>query len=166
MSRFFRRFGMLLALAASLLAAPALARNVTADLNDIAGLLRDKGHKVSVKAADGESYLRVEDEGAYSYSIFFYGCDDKGTHCKSLQFYASFTTRTKPSLEELNTYNSKHRFGRAYLDKEGFPNMEFDLNLNEGGMNEPLFIDTVGLWDAMIEVYAEFLFGRDGEKEK
>ena len=96
MNRLFRRIAILMLAVAALAASPAFARNVTADLNELAQLLRDKGHNVEVRQADGESYLRIKDKDFYGYSLFLYGCDDKGTHCKSIQLYSSLSPRPRP----------------------------------------------------------------------
>ena len=81
-------FAILLSLAAS----PALAKNVTADLDGIANLLRSKGNKVDIRGAANERYIWVENPDAYTYSIDVMSCD-QGTqkNCKSVQFHSGFT---------------------------------------------------------------------------
>lgn len=143
-----------------------MAKNVTADVAVLAQLLSAKGHKVEIKTLDGETYLRVADPGDYAYSIFTYGCDDDGKNCHSIQFYASFAPGKKPSLAAMNQYSKDYRYGRVYLDKEGDPNIEWDLYLGLAGINEATFMENFDLWGAMTDGFGDFVFGKDSENEK
>lgn len=166
MMRILRTIFAGLALLAATMASPAFAaRLVTADINQILQLLQKNGHTVEMKTYEGEAYLSIKDPDTYSYKIFFYGCDDKGSKCSSIQFYSSFDPSKPPSFEALNTYNKEHRFGRAYVDKDGYPALEWDVNLHSG-ISEEVFLDNLGLWSAMMDIYGDFIFGKDGENEK
>lgn len=166
MNRFLRGLILTLACWAGLAGTAAVAKNVTADVTVLAQVLRAKGHKVEIKKVDEETYLRVSDPDDYAYSIFLYGCDDAGKNCHSIQFYASFSPAKKPSLEAMNKYSKEYRYGRVYLDKDGDPNIEWDLYLGTTGMSEAAFIENFELWSAMTDGFGDFVFGKDGENEK
>jgi Putative bacterial sensory transduction regulator len=156
---------LLFVLAAALsaaLAGPAMARNVTADISQIAALLKSKGETLEIKSAADDPYIRVTGEG-YDYSIFAYGCDDKDANCKSVQFYAAFNPKVSPELQAMNDYARDNRWGRIFLDKEGDPAIEFDVDLEKGGMSEALFLDNVAYWEAIIDKYGDFVFGPNGQ---
>lgn len=145
------------ALALSAFASPAVAANVVADSQQIAALLKDKGYKAEIKTdGAGDPYIRTA-SGGYNFSIFFYGCD-KGTQCKSVQFYAAFTPATKPTLQEMNEYAGQNRWGRVYLDKDGDPVIEMDVDLEQGGMSEALFVDNFQYFEAVANKFSEFAF--------
>jgi hypothetical protein len=144
------------------LASPALAKNVTADIDQIAALLKKDGETVEVKAVKDDPYIRVTGKG-YGYSIFTFGCDDAFKNCKSVQFYAAFNPKVSPALEAMNDYARENRWGRVYLDKESDPAIEFDVDLEMGGMSEALFLDNVAYWEAILDRYGNFVFGPNGE---
>jgi Putative bacterial sensory transduction regulator len=162
MPKFMRSLVILLALAGAALASPALAKNVVADIPQIAALLKKDGKTVEIKKVEGEEYIRVTG-GGYGYSIFTYGCDDKAKNCKSVQFFVGMNPKVNPTLEAMNTYARENRWGRIYLDKDGDPAMEFDVDLEQGGMSEALFLDNVAYWEAVIDKYGDFVFGPNGE---
>lgn len=156
-----RFLGVLCVAAGMALATPALAKNVTADAKQIAALLKADGKTVEVKTTKDDVYVRVDSD--YDYSIFTYGCDNSGGNCKSVQFYAAFNPKVSPTLEAMNGYARDNRWGRIYLDKDGDPAIEMDVDLEKGGMSEALFIDNIAYWEAVIDKYGDFVFGPNGE---
>lgn len=160
MNRLIRPALALLALACSAVPGAALAGNVEADIDQIGGVMLGAGYKLQVREADGQRFLSVELPGT-RFSILPFGCDEAGKSCKSVQFFAAFAPDTKPTLEAMNAYARNHRWGRVYLDREGDPAIEFDLDLEQGGMSEELFLDNVAYWEAVTEAYAKFVFGKE-----
>lgn len=66
--------------------------------------------------------------------LYFFECNQsKPKICKSLQLYAGFAMKQKPTWAMINEWNQEYRYGRAYLDSEGDPVLEADLSL-EGGI--------------------------------
>jgi len=145
--------------------APAQARNVTADVAQIAELLTGAGYKVESREAKDGKFLRITSDET-RYDINPYGCDDKGANCKSVQFYAGFTTDKKLSLTQINTYAREHRWGIVYLDSDNDPVIEFDLDLEKGGMSSELFLDNVAYWEAVMFGFADFVFKDNDETAK
>ncbi len=58
---------------------------------------------------------------------------------ESVQFYAS-VSGSNSTLEKVNDWNKTKRFSRSYLDKDGDPVLELDLDL-AGGITKSRFID-------------------------
>jgi len=156
-------FAMLAALAA-LQAPPSAAKNVVADVDQLASVMKDAGYKVEIKDMKGERFIAVESSG-YKYAIFPFGCDDAGKNCKSVQFFVAFDPKSSPTLEQMNGYAREYRWGRVYLDKDGDPAVEFDLDLEKGGMSAELFLDNVEYWEAIMVAYADWVFGGKDEKK-
>jgi hypothetical protein len=154
-------FALLGAFAASMMTvAPAEARNVTADIAQINELMKRDGYTVEVKTEGGESHLTASrGKDSYSFEVFFYGCDEKTMkNCKSVQFGCGFTPKTKPTLAAMNDYARDNRWGRIYLDKEGDPIIEMDVDLEKGGMSEALFLDNLEYFEAVVDRFGEFVF--------
>lgn len=143
-----------------LASAPANAKNITADLAQIEEVLQDQGYRAKIEEADGQRWIDSAMSG-YNYIILPFGCDDMGKNCKSIQFYVAFVPTNKPTLKEMNTYAAENRFGRVYLDDEGDPIIEMDLDLEAGGMSRELFLDNLAYWDTIMVAFGEFALGKD-----
>ena len=150
----------IIALAAmfGLSAQPSQATNVVADLDQVAMVMKKAGYQAELGSNLGERFLTAELDG-YKFMVLPYGCDDAKRNCKSLQFFIAFNPESSPSLEAINAYARENRWGRVYLDKDGDPALEFDLDLEKGGMSEDLFLDNVTYWEAIVQAYAKFVFG-------
>lgn len=157
-----RRSILTLSVAASLaaIAAPAAAANVTADVDQVAAAMKRGGYTVEVKdTKDGRFIRSTRGKESYEFSVFFYGCDANTTrNCKSVQLYAGFSPKTKPTLEALNAYASDNRWGRVYRDDDGDPVVEMDIDLEKGGMSEALFLDNLEYFEAVMDRFGEFVF--------
>lgn len=62
--------------------------------------------------------------------MYFYGCA-KGRECDDIQFSAGWSG-PKVSLEKINEWNRDKRFGKAYIDSDGDPRLEMEVNLDYG----------------------------------
>lgn len=149
-----RLAGAIVALA---MAAPVAAQNVTADVDRIMKIMEAEGYSPKREGEGSEPRIEMEMAG-YMASLYFYGCDDKGANCKSVQFYAGFNPKTNPTLQAMNDYARDNRWGRIYLDGEGDPVIEMDVDLEAGGMSEALFIDNIAYWNSILERFADFVF--------
>ena len=159
MNRLIRSILVLFGALAALTATSAMARNVVAKADQIAAVLKSSGRTAEVKNAGGERYVLAEVSG-HKYAILALGCDDEGELCKSVQFFAAFEPENRPTLESMNNYARNLRWGRIYLDNEGEAILEFDLDLEKGGMSSALFLDNVAKWEAMVSGYAKFVTGK------
>ncbi|MDL2316246.1 YbjN domain-containing protein [Desulfovibrio sp. OttesenSCG-928-A18] len=95
-------------------------------------------------------YGRVD---GIKYGVYFYGCDSKGEKCKTIQFAASWETK-KFTIDDVNTWNKDKRFGKVYLDREGEPVIEFDVNLTFGVTRKNLD-DTFDWWMNVVKSFAK-----------
>ncbi|MBN8501432.1 MAG: YbjN domain-containing protein [Sphingomonadales bacterium] len=156
-------FSAMMALVVMGSSSPANAKNVVADVDQIASVLQSAGYKAEIKESaeeKGNRYIRSSASG-YNFTILMYGCDETYKNCKSVQFYTAFTSKRPPTLDQMNTYARQNRWGRVYLDKDGDPAIEFDLDLEVGGMSEALFLDNIAYWESIMVGFAKFVFGKE-----
>ena len=146
--------------ASIVMATPAHAQNVTADLDQIAELLQNEGMQAKIEGDAGSRYMLSGMLG-YTFQILPYGCNDEGAECKWVQFRAAFTPDKKPSLEAVNKFAAENFFGRFYIDHENDPIVEMDIDLEVGGMSRELFVDNLAYWDSIMVKYADFVFEND-----
>ena len=141
-------------------AAPASARNVTADVDQISGIMKEEGLQAKLEEEDGKRYI-VSGMSGYTFVVRPYGCDDEGKDCKWVQFRAAFAPQNKPSLQEVNDFAADNFFGRFYVDKDADPVIEMDIDLEAGGMSRELFVDNIAYWDFILSKFGEFVFSKD-----
>jgi hypothetical protein len=81
--------------------------------------------------------------------IFFYNCTNN-KDCRTIQFYTGFKPDKPVGLDRINDWNRHQRFGRAYIDGEGDPVIEMDVDLDDGGLSPALFTDNLEFWESAI----------------
>jgi hypothetical protein len=92
----------------------------------------------------GDPMIRSSVSGT-RFQVLFYNCTNH-RECATVQFHAGYDMKTAPSMELINEWNRGQRFGSAYLDKENDPILEMDVDLDDGGVGEMLFIDNLEFW--------------------
>lgn len=129
---------------------PALAQQVTStNPASLVSALQDAGYRAELtKDSLGDPKIDSA-SGGVNFSLVFYGCADN-RDCSSIQFHAGFSMRKTVSLSDMNDWNKSNRFGCAWLDDEGDPHVKFDVNMDEGGISERLFEDTLDLWTRVL----------------
>ncbi|AFV77230.1 hypothetical protein Theos_2239 (plasmid) [Thermus oshimai JL-2] len=138
-----------------MLLGPTLAQGVRTALNpdELDALLRSVPYR----------YERVEKGGQVAFLVRLSGlkslllpmnCEEKG--CTSLMLTASFGMKEKPSLERINAWNRERRFSRAYLDEEGDPVLEADLDL-EGGVADRAILAFIDLFEENLRAFASWI---------
>jgi len=80
-----------------------------------------------------------------TFQIYFYNCTDH-KQCATVTFHSGYDLTAATGLDKINEWNSRQRFGRAYLDKENDPIIEMDVDLDDGGLSPALFIDNIEFW--------------------
>jgi hypothetical protein len=73
---------------------------------------------------------------------------------KNLQFYASFKKKT--TLGRINDWNAGKRYTRAYLDKDGDPVLEADLDL-EGGVSYGAVAEFFKTWVTSVKLFTQHI---------
>jgi hypothetical protein len=91
------------------------------------------------KDTQGDPMIIAESSGM-KFVILFFGCKNN-VDCKSVSFFSAYRAQNKVTPDAVNAWNRDHRFGRVYLDNEGDPAIQFDVDLDDGGMTPALFID-------------------------
>ena len=95
---------------------------------EIVEIMKDEGYSVELESyADQEPDVLWQLDGN-TCIIFTY---DDG---HAIQFYVGFTD-TNATLRDVNEWNKTKRFSRSYLDDEGDPCLELDLDF-AGGITE------------------------------
>lgn len=103
---------------------------------------------------DGDPKITGRMEGI-RYSVYFYGCrQNKG--CKTVQFSASWSAPGKFNLDQVNDYNRQKRFGKVYLDKDGDPVIQFDVNL-QNGVSRGNLEETFDWWKTILVEFAKMI---------
>ena len=138
------RSAALLALASA--ASAAEAQMVRAqDPQSLVKALQARGYVAQLTTdRTGDPLIRSAASGT-NFQIFFYNCTNN-KECATVQFHAGYDLKTGTSLVSINEWNRTQRFGRAYLDKENDPILEMDVDLDDGGVSQLLFIDNLEFW--------------------
>jgi hypothetical protein len=123
--------------------APASAQTVQAkDPKSVMDALASANYPSELKKDDGGDPLITSEANGMHFLIAFYGCKSN-LNCTTVSFYSAFRADKKPTAATMNEWNSKKRFGRAFLDNEGDPAIQLDVDLDDGGMSRALFIDNI-----------------------
>lgn len=146
--------------AASVTTAPATpaAQISPADPAAIVLLLQREGYKAKLdKDEQGDPIIESAASGA-QFQIFFYDCTE-GRDCGSLTFHAGYAMDEgkKPAVDKMLEYNRRWRFGRAYLDDDKDPNLEFDLAFGGATMPEKMFVENVSVWTNSMASFQEHI---------
>lgn len=129
-----------------------------ANPSSIADVLQKNGYRAELTKDDsGDPMIRSASSGT-SFVILFYGCT-ANKNCATVQFFSGFTDFKNASLNSLNTWNAKNRFGRAYISDKGAARLEMDLDLDDGGMSAALFEDNVEYWVSILANFEKHISG-------
>jgi hypothetical protein len=101
--------------------------------------------------SDGDPQIVGRIDGT-QYIVLFYGCTN-GQNCNSIQFTAGWAC-VPVSLAQINAWNSGMRFGKAYLDEDGDPTVEMNVNLDFGVSRKNLD-DTFDFWRLVLTQFQE-----------
>lgn len=158
------KYGRLVAMTALMFSAlamgsvPAQAQQITAaNPGGIVHFLQALGHKVEVSADSSEDPMLTVKTDDHTYRVFFYGCTD-GKNCDSIQFYAGWTEADNNTMKAMNDWNKEHRYGRAYIDNDGDPCIEFDIETGAGGISPGLFADEVEVWGLLMDAFTSYVY--------
>lgn len=155
MGQLFKHF-VVLGVLSGLTAGTAIADVSASDPYGLMRSMQDFGYVATLETdSDGDPKIasRVSDS---TYSVYFFGCDD-GKDCTSIQFGAGYNLTIGMKAATINEWNRKKRFAKAYLDDEGDPFLEMDVNLDFEGVGDENFADTLDLWRLLVEDFEEFI---------
>jgi len=90
------------------------------------------------------------------FSILFYGCTDH-KKCQSIEFTVGYITKTKPTVEKINEWNRSKRFGKAYIDDEKDPHIDYDIVLGDEGFPHETFSAGLERWTTVMAEFQSFV---------
>jgi hypothetical protein len=122
------------------------------DFDKILDIARGYGTARKAGGTDETPFISGKMSGI-NYSIDFYGCNDKHEDCTTIEFYAGWDADDVPA-ERIAKWNSQNRFGNAYLDSDGSPAMEMDVNLRYGVTADNLDY-TFDIWRIIVEDFRD-----------
>ena len=145
-------------LLASLLSAPLPATAQTlvdaTNLDSILAIAKDYGTAELETDSTGDPMVSGT-IGPTQYAVFFYGCTD-GADCTTIQFMSSYVNPGAVDATAINSWNAEKRFGKAFLDDEGDPVIEMNVNL-WSGVSENNLNDTFDWWRVVVESFEEYI---------
>ena len=137
-------------------AGAAQAQMVTAqNPQSIVNALQNAGYKAELSKDGTGDPLIKSSSGGSSFAVFFFGCT-KNVDCATIQFFAGYTDK-KVTLSQMNDWNSKKRFGRAYVADSGAARIEMDVDLDDGGVSAKLFEDNVEFWVVTMSAFEKHI---------
>lgn len=88
--------------------------------------------------------------GRKNFGIYFYDCKEN-KNCKSISFSTGWEIKNKRpfDLAVINKWNSEKRFGQAFVDDDGDPNIAWAVVLS-GGISRPAFEETLDYWQSAV----------------
>lgn len=124
------------------------------DPEAIAEIARGYGAVEVTSDAVGDPMLRGRMEGV-QYLVLFYGCND-GRNCSNIQFQAAWINSGNTTEDSLRVWNRENRFGKAFLDNENDPVIQWDVNLF-GGVSRANLDDTFDWWRVVLDNFEDYL---------
>lgn len=123
------------------------------DVDAILEIARGYGPATLGTQSNGDPRItgRIE---TVTYQLFFMNCTNNA-NCEDLNFHAGFIDSSQ-SIEAMNAWNRDRRFGKAYLDTDFAPVIEFDVNLEHGvtrGNLEAAFL----VWAVLLDQYTSYI---------
>ena len=117
--------------------------------------LQDMGYKADLGTDSvGDPLLTSAADGA-EFQIFFFECDTSvPKECGSLMFRAGYDLPNGIALETVNAWNVESRLGRAWVDEDGDPFLEMNVNVMHGVTPENLR-DTIDWWIVSLTAFHE-----------
>jgi hypothetical protein len=142
--------------ASAIFCSASLAEVTATNAYSILEAVHEFGYTATMeKDSDGDPKISGK-VSSTNFNVYFYGCTDN-TDCKSLIFKAGYNLSDGMSASDINEWNRNKRFSRAYIDDEGDPFLEMDVNLDYDGVGSKNFQDTLDWWRVSVESFEEFI---------
>lgn len=124
------------------------------DVDGIFAVAKKYSDATLSKDSQGDPIIKGKTKGV-NWSLLFYGCE-KNAACTSVQFYYGFEASPKPNMARVNQWNEGKRFARAYIDKDGDPNITYDVEL-KNGVSLANFDASVSRWVDLMSDFKSFV---------
>lgn len=122
---------------------------------EVAKWLQGAGYKADLSTDDtGDPMIKSATDGL-NFTVYFYDCTAK-PRCKALQFATSFDLKTPMTAAKINEWNKGNRYLKAYIDDEGDPYVQYDVNINAGRTISGLK-DDFDIWTSMLGDFTKFI---------
>lgn len=145
----------LLTLAACIMPAFVQAQMVEAGYpRSVVDAIQDMGYPATLETDSSGDPKVVSKIDGTNYSIWFYGCDEYGRGCDTMNFSAGFDLKNGVDISVINNWNRKKLLGRAYVDDEYDPFLDHVVKA-DGGIPVPTFRGIVNHWELAIREYKE-----------
>ena len=125
-----------------------------AEMQELADIIQSLGYRAKLETDNvGDPVIHSSAAGA-EFQIQTFGCDsDSHDNCKLLLFKVGFDLEEGTTLESMNDWNEQVLVGRAYIDDEMDPWLEWAVNM-DGGVTEKNFAESFDWWETAL---AQFL---------
>ena len=153
------KFAFLISAMATLALTPTAAPAATVEATNppsVVSAMQAAGYQAKLVADKSGDPLIESGVAGKKFLVFFYNCT-KNTDCRTIQFYTGFKPEKPVGLDRINEWNKRQRFGRAYIDGEGDPVIEMDVDLDDGGLSPALFTDNLEFWESSIAAFQKHI---------
>ena len=134
----------------------ALAEVTATDENVVMKAMQDFG-LIATMGTDSQGDPKISSRVSDTkFSVYFYGCQDN-KNCSSILIKAGYDLNNGISALKINEWNRDKRFAKAYIDDEGDPFLEMDINLDFDGVGNKNFEDNLDWWRLLVEDFEEFI---------
>lgn len=141
---------------AALIGTTAMADVTATDANTVMKAMQGFG-LVATMGEDGQGDPKISSRVSDTkFSVYFYGCEDND-NCSSIMLKAGYDLDNGISSLKINEWNREKRFAKAYIDDEGDPFLEMDVNLDFEGIGDKNFEDDLDWWRLLVEDFEEFI---------
>lgn len=147
------RFWLAIAFVTSLFAAQTAAAQTLTAANPlgIVTQLQSMGYRATLDTdSDGDPRIRSAIAGA-NYTIFFYGCRNN-INCTGIRFNTGFNLTNGTTMQVMNDWNYNRLTGRAYLDPENDPFLDFFV-VTMDGISVQVFERVLARWELAVEEF-------------
>ena len=121
---------------------------------EVASALQSKGFKASIGTDDaGDPMVSSALDGS-TFKVLFYDC--KSGRCTSFEFSAGFDLDKGLSLAKINMWNREYRFGRAWLDDEMDPYIQYDVDVEVGATTESID-NVIARWESLVPDFKKYI---------
>ncbi|HRD78423.1 MAG TPA: YbjN domain-containing protein [Hyphomicrobiaceae bacterium] len=121
----------------------------------IQSIARSFGKVEMTKTRDGNPLIRAE-SGKFKYVVFFSDCRDG--RCSNIQLIADFRRPDNFGEREMNDWNKKRAFGKAFINDDGLAVISLNLLLS-GGVSRANLDGQFDLWSKLLKEFDDFLYG-------
>jgi Putative bacterial sensory transduction regulator len=133
------------------LASPAGAETFVRaqDPQTVVAAMQGAGFTAKIGTDKGGDPMITSGYSGTAFRVFFYNCT-KNRDCATVQFHTGYDLDKPVTLEQINEWNRTQRFARAFLDKDNDPIVEMDIDLDDGGVSNALFLDNLEFWTSSL----------------